>query len=93
MIFEFELSRAEGRENGVQAVNMQLLSPRRRSGVGAPSSAYSSPPPSTMSAGSSLTAGIPPATPPLPQTGPLAPAASAPEGSPPPAPDVKPSEH
>jgi uncharacterized LabA/DUF88 family protein len=30
MIFEFELARAEGRENSLQAVNMQLVSPRRR---------------------------------------------------------------
>jgi uncharacterized LabA/DUF88 family protein len=30
MIFEFELSKAEGRENGLQAINMQLVSPRRR---------------------------------------------------------------
>ncbi len=96
MIFEFELSRAEGRENGVQAVAMQLLSPRRRSGVGAPSSPYSSPPLGSPPA-SVVAAGTPPAAPPaaspLPQTGPLPPAATAPESSPPPAPDVKPSEH
>lgn len=30
MIFEFELARAEGRDSGMQAVNMQLISPRRR---------------------------------------------------------------
>jgi hypothetical protein len=30
MVFEFELSKSEGRENGTQAVNMQLVSPRRR---------------------------------------------------------------
>lgn len=30
LIFEFELARAEGRENSLQAVNMQLVSPRRR---------------------------------------------------------------
>jgi uncharacterized LabA/DUF88 family protein len=29
-VFEFELGKAEGRENGLQAVNMQLVSPRRR---------------------------------------------------------------
>lgn len=34
MIFEFELVRAEGRENSLQAVNMQLVSPRRRSSLG-----------------------------------------------------------
>jgi uncharacterized LabA/DUF88 family protein len=31
IIFEFELAKAEGRESGVQAMNMQLVSPRRRS--------------------------------------------------------------
>lgn len=31
LIFEFELARAEGRESGMQAVNMQLVSPYRRS--------------------------------------------------------------
>lgn len=30
MVFEFELARAEGRENGLQANGMQLVSPRRR---------------------------------------------------------------
>jgi uncharacterized LabA/DUF88 family protein len=34
-IFEFELARAEGRENSLQAVNMQLVSPRRRSSLAA----------------------------------------------------------
>jgi hypothetical protein len=29
-VFEFELGKAEGRENGLQAVNMTLVSPRRR---------------------------------------------------------------
>ena len=29
-VFEFELARAEGRENSLQAVNVQLVSPRRR---------------------------------------------------------------
>lgn len=83
MIFEFELSRAEGRENGVQAVNMQLLSPRRRSSLGAPS--HGAAPPSAVPA--AATPG---------QTGPLAPAAlssppapSAPESAPPPPADVK----
>jgi hypothetical protein len=33
MIFEFELARAEGRENSLQAINMQLVSPRRRSSL------------------------------------------------------------
>ena len=43
MIFEFELTRAEGRENGVQAINMQLVSPRRRSSaLSQSSSLYSS---------------------------------------------------
>jgi uncharacterized LabA/DUF88 family protein len=31
MIFEFELARSESRENSLQAVNIQLVSPRRRS--------------------------------------------------------------
>ena len=30
MVFEFELSKAEGRDSGTQAINMQLISPRRR---------------------------------------------------------------
>jgi hypothetical protein len=30
LVFEFELARAEGRENSLQAVNVQLVSPRRR---------------------------------------------------------------
>lgn len=30
MVFEFELSKAEGRDSGTQAVAMQLVSPRRR---------------------------------------------------------------
>jgi len=30
MVFEFELSRAESRDNGTQALAMQLVSPRRR---------------------------------------------------------------
>ena len=30
LVFEFELGKAEGRETGLQAVNMQLVSPRRR---------------------------------------------------------------
>ncbi len=30
MVFEFELTKAEGRESGTQAVAMQLISPRRR---------------------------------------------------------------
>jgi uncharacterized LabA/DUF88 family protein len=34
MVFEFELSKAEGRDNGTQAVNMQLISPRRRMASG-----------------------------------------------------------
>lgn len=29
LIFEFELARAEGRESGVQAINIQLINPRR----------------------------------------------------------------
>lgn len=33
IILEFELARAEGRESGVQATNMQLVSPRRRIAV------------------------------------------------------------
>lgn len=33
IILEFELARAEGRESGVQAINMQLVSPRRRISV------------------------------------------------------------
>jgi hypothetical protein len=42
MIFEFELARAEGRENSLQAVNMQLVSPRRRSSLAGSFSAASS---------------------------------------------------
>ena len=34
MIFEFELAKPEGRENGLQAINMTLVSPRRRGGTG-----------------------------------------------------------
>ena len=29
IIFEFELSKSESRESGYQAINMQLISPRR----------------------------------------------------------------
>jgi uncharacterized LabA/DUF88 family protein len=42
MIFEFELTRAEGRENSLQAVNMQLVSPRRRGSLITSSSASNS---------------------------------------------------
>jgi len=47
MVFEFELSKAEGRDNGTQAINMQLISPRRRvaSGQTAPLVAPPAPPP------------------------------------------------
>ena len=41
MIFEFELARAEGRENSLQAINMQLVSPRRRSSLASSLSAAS----------------------------------------------------
>jgi hypothetical protein len=33
-VFEFDLARAEGRENSLQAVNVQLISPRRRDAEG-----------------------------------------------------------
>jgi uncharacterized LabA/DUF88 family protein len=43
MIFEFELVKAEGRESGLQAVNIQLISPRRRlMPYGAPAASLSS---------------------------------------------------
>ncbi len=89
MIFEFELSKAEGRENGVQAVNMQLLSPKRRSGVSAPSSsvvvgANNTPPAAASSGPVNGGAVVTPAVsaPPMPgQTGPLGtpPSAAGPE--------------
>ena len=46
MVFEFELNRAEGRDNGTQAIAMQLISPRRRvsSGQTAPLVAPPAPP-------------------------------------------------
>ena len=98
MIFEFELTRAEGRENGVQAINMQLVSPRRRSSAASQSSQYSSsvsasspaapaPSPTVPTPVSAPTlSGIPSApapAAPVGQTGPLPPA--------PPAPDAKPA--
>ena len=43
MVFEFELSKSEGRENSTQAVNMQLVSPRRR--VAPPVAPLPAPPP------------------------------------------------
>ncbi len=47
MVFEFELSKAEGRDNGTQAVNMQLISPRRRAALAqtAPLAVPTVPPP------------------------------------------------
>ncbi|MCC7358772.1 MAG: NYN domain-containing protein [Anaerolineales bacterium] len=81
MIFEFELTRAEGRENGVQAVNMQLVSPRRRSSVaGQPAPAGGG-----QAAGAAVVVASAAPSPPAPaapgQTGPLTP----------PAPDAKPA--
>jgi hypothetical protein len=86
MIFEFELTKAEGRENGVQAINMQLISPRRRPGP------YSGSP----SSGQTGTGNLSAASAGLPATSPLSPtpAAVAPVPTPAPAPasgsEVKP---
>jgi uncharacterized LabA/DUF88 family protein len=45
MVFEFELNKAEGRDNGTQALNMQLISPRRRVASGQTAPLPSLPPP------------------------------------------------
>ena len=84
MIFEFELAKAEGRENGVQAINMQLISPRRRS-----TGSYSSTGTGSLSAtgglsGTGSLSSPPPAAMPAPvtgQTGPLAAPAPAPSAT------------
>jgi uncharacterized LabA/DUF88 family protein len=44
MVFEFELSKAEGRDNGTQAVGMQLVSPRRRTVIPAQTAPLVMPP-------------------------------------------------
>jgi uncharacterized LabA/DUF88 family protein len=45
MVFEFELNKAEGRDNGTQAVAMQLVSPRRRVSTGLTGPLVAPPPP------------------------------------------------
>ena len=73
-VFEFELGKAEGRENGLQAVNMQLVSPRRRM-AGPPTNGAAAAAQLPSSAGAAVT---PVAAPPVAATPPLPPAASVP---------------
>ncbi len=67
MIFEFELSRAEGRENSLQAINMQLVSPRRRSSLNSnANSAFAAASAASAASGNSANASSVPASTPAP---------------------------